>query len=411
LRCSAPKRGTGLSIPSIGELDLLSADLKRRPPRTLDQDLLRIVDVGEICDGDKRDHSLPTYLAGTRTNGEISIEVCSRLGAVRGFLMLSAFAGLIGCSAPDTKPKEELLGCESQHVIYGVDERTEAVAAGEPWKSRALAATVALIGSDIYDLWLENPEAAHELSAGAELELCEDEPFAQQPSLADCTGIVLSSELVMTAAHCIDAKLGCAEYVFVQNFAEHAEGPWTSFAPNDVHRCAEVLLREEGVNEAGLLTDIAVIRLLTPLANPAPVITLRAAAPEIDDGLVLVSHPSGLPLKIAGGGKVVDVRSEHQDYFGAELDSFEGSSGGPVFDENGALLGMATAGQEDYVLDATRGCYRSHIADARAAAGKYERVLYATTVLRTLCARGIQAACNIRERPTTAPSDNCASGN
>ncbi len=48
----------------------------------------------------------------------------------------------------------------------------------------------------------------------------------------------------------------------------------------------------------------------------------------------MLGHPWGLPLKIAGGGKVVkNEHSESRFFFEAMLDTFSGNSGSPVLNE------------------------------------------------------------------------------
>ena len=73
--------------------------------------------------------------------------------------------------------------------------------------------------------------------------------------------------------------------------------------------------------------------------------------------LYLGGYPSGLPLKMAGGARVRNNRGEN--YFLANLDSFEGNSGGPVFNSKGDFVeGILVGGEEDYVWSDRRECFK-----------------------------------------------------
>ena len=68
-----------------------------------------------------------------------------------------------------------------------------------------------------------------------------------------------------------------------------------------------------------------------------------------------MGHPSGLPMKIAGGSK---VHALEKHYFVANLDTFTGNSGSPVLNEKTGLVeGILVRGGKDYIFDFDEGCY------------------------------------------------------
>ena len=75
-------------------------------------------------------------------------------------------------------------------------------------------------------------------------------------------------------------------------------------------------------------------------------------APTAGDGLTLIGHPAGLPLKIASGGKFLSFQ---ENTFRSDLDAYGGNSGSPIFNTRslarGELLveGILQGGSDDYV--------------------------------------------------------------
>ncbi len=95
--------------------------------------------------------------------------------------------------------------------------------------------------------------------------------------------------------------------------------------------------------------DFALIRLDRKVTGHNPLAINRSAGLAAGDGLFVIGHPVGLPLKVAGGATVRDVPME--GYFTTDLDTFSGSSGSPVFNAKTKLIeGILARGDEDFVL-------------------------------------------------------------
>ena len=77
---------------------------------------------------------------------------------------------------------------------------------------------------------------------------------------------------------------------------------------------------------------------------------LRVSSRKIADGraVFVIGHPSGLPAKYAGGAHVRDNR--RRAYFTANLDTYGGNSGSPVFDRRTKTVeGILASGEQDFV--------------------------------------------------------------
>src|SRR5688572_11008114 len=96
-----------------------------------------------------------------------------------------------------------------------------------------------------------------------QVELCESEPFADQPSLALCTGVLVSDDLVLTAGHCVQ-HVSCEQMALVFGFYNEAADQLHPVGADDVVTCAEVVASEVSATDAADEVDYAWIRLKKP---------------------------------------------------------------------------------------------------------------------------------------------------
>src|SRR5690606_13166453 len=84
----------------------------------------------------------------------------------------------------------------------------------------------------------------------------------------------------------------------------------------------------------------------------APLSIRRSGSAQVGDELVVIGHPAGLPVKVAGGAQ---VRHLERDYFIANLDTFGGNSGSAVFNvHTGEVEGILVRGELDFIT--RNGC-------------------------------------------------------
>ncbi len=262
-------------------------------------------------------------------------------------------------------------------VIYGKDNRKDVFESTDSSLVELSKSTAAMI--ELGNLKsLRTGEI--QISAGS-LEsrgICAKERFSKQISAANCSGFLVSSDVLVTAGHCIKSESDCSSYRWVFDFkVDHAEQGDVVVSKNSVFSCKQIITR---ALDPVTKDDYAVIKLNRKATDRRPLSFRKRGKPTSGTPIAVIGHPTGLPTKIADGAK---IRSLEGKFFVANLDTYGGNSGSAVFNtRTGEVEGILVRGENDYVYDSNLGCQVSFTCADDACRG--EDVTYITNIKELL---------------------------
>lgn len=221
-------------------------------------------------------------------------------------------------------------------VIYGKDDRLEIHDSPDQrhgkWSS---AVAVQLSSSKIGP----NGEIISDTIQDT-MSLCPTEEFSNQMNPGRCSGFLVGKNTLVTAGHCVEDQADCSNYKWAFGF----KAGITSLDESQIYSCTKIISQQLS---SSTQADFAVIELDRVVVNATPLTFRKEGNVSSGDPLTVMGHPSGLPMKVAAGAK---VRSTTADwFFTANLDTFGGNSGSPVFNtDTGIVEGILVRGETDY---------------------------------------------------------------
>lgn len=252
-------------------------------------------------------------------------------------------------------------------VIYGgEDNRKDFYDVSEAMQKLA-ASTVALVEQN--QIYFDNQSLAHigQRTLEDENQMCSDEPFIHQPAAASCSGFLVAPNIVVTAGHCVEDEYSCRSFNYVFDYkADTAEQDKFRVNRSKVYRCKRVIksvLDDQYMpQDTGLEMDYAIIELDRDVTDREPLKMRTEGKLEDNAELVVIGHPSGLPVKITDGATVMN--NQYDAWFSANLDTFGGNSGSAVFNrKTGLVEGILVRGESDYDFDYEKLCTFSNHCD------------------------------------------------
>ncbi|HEY3497108.1 MAG TPA: serine protease [Polyangiaceae bacterium] len=287
-----------------------------------------------------------------------------------------------GCGGPPPLDGTSVAETATDAIVYGKDDRREAFdVAEDEWRALMAESVVALVPRDAAERLVLGEASAlptWQQTAG----LCPGEPFADQPSAAFCSGVLVDWDLVLTARHCAEL-FSLSELRIV--FGYYYEGPERlAVSTSSVFTPAALVALPEAASLDEPPPDYAWLRLAQPVGAPYRPAAVYTSFPELTARapVIAIGSGGGVPAKLDAGGRISEPVSEAGGEFVADTDTSAGSSGGGAFARDLGLLGILARGGRDFDWEES-GCATTRVEDSAEAMETYT---YAAEAVAGLCA-------------------------
>jgi hypothetical protein len=241
-------------------------------------------------------------------------------------------------------------------IVHGVDDRIEVFQSdpAAPWARASRAVAVLLAESSLRPA--SDPSFTKVVSKDLRHAegLCPGQRFATQPAAGECTAFLVAPRLVFTAGHCVfvNSSLDKVRVVFGYAVDAKTRDP-RQVRTSDVYRVSSVAAF---IDDDKAQVDFAALWLDREVSGRVPLEI--ATDVHLGDALTLIGHPSGIPAKVASGGRV--SRFASRSLFQSSVDAFKGNSGSPLFSDRTAhVVGILVRGgplQFDYATPRGASC-------------------------------------------------------
>ncbi len=257
-------------------------------------------------------------------------------------------------------------------VIYGEDNRVDVFESKNSAFVELSKSTAAMISAS--NLKSKNGEIEVSGRTLKERGVCASERFSNQISGANCSGFLVSEDVLVTAGHCIKTEADCKSYKWVFDFkVENADQKNVTVPQDSVFSCSKIISRSL---DSMTKDDYAVIQLDRKVTDRRPLTFRKSGKISKGTDIVVIGHPTGIPTKIADGAKVRDLKGK---YFVANLDTYGGNSGSAVFNvKTSEVEGILVRGDTDYVYNSSLGCQVSNVCPQDGCRG--EEVTFITNI-------------------------------
>jgi V8-like Glu-specific endopeptidase len=180
--------------------------------------------------------------------------------------------------------------------------------------------------------------------------------FKKEPALGFGTGFLvglkdntLNTKYFVTAAHCLCDKNKQLDPNEIKKtrvvFDFYVNGRGTC---NEVFK--DVYEIKKVVNfKYDSKADWALVKLSKKVPDRPPLKMADDSLCKLKDPVYMLGYPNGLPIKVTHSG---NITYQNPDSIETNLPSFEGSSGSPLFNIDGKVLGLHVSGyKNDYFID------------------------------------------------------------
>lgn len=222
---------------------------------------------------------------------------------------------------------------------------------------------------------------------GNKAPICKGNPWTKFNALGSCSATLINHDTLLTAGHCLShAQWDCDQKSWILNAREEyfTQTSFQYFTDDQILHCKEIISHNVDAN-SGL--DYAIIKVDRKAQRPVlPLVLARSS--QVGDDIFMIGHPLGLASMTS---EVGNIRAEEDQFYVANLDSFAGNSGAPVFRKSdNKLTGMLVRGEEDFVWNDEDKCFEFRVCDNDDCRG--EDIVKIESILEDLQKQGVETA-------------------
>ncbi len=158
-----------------------------------------------------------------------------------------------------------------------------------------------------------------------------------------CTGFLIEPDLLLTNEHCIRSTESCSSMTAVFGYQRNAEG---GLAMGPQLRC-----KGYEAHQSSFDLDVTAVRLSSSPGEAYGVINMPEESVDPEGPLIIIQHPGDLPKQVSIAdcamiASPVSGRAPDSD-FTHTCDTANGSSGAPILNSAGQLVGVHHFGFEE----------------------------------------------------------------
>lgn len=181
--------------------------------------------------------------------------------------------------------------------------------------------------------------------------VCEEEEFSHQPIESVATAFLISPKVLLTVGHAVGSEQDCKEKTFFSFDYLWQGSEVKELYLEDLYFCKRIIKSQY----VGI--DYALIELDREAQGITPLELDLDHQTFLGEEIYTIGHPLQLPKKYADG-HMRSIPEENSNYYTAELDSFRGNSGSPIFSKTTQkVIGILKDGEMDFELDEEKWCY------------------------------------------------------
>lgn len=190
-------------------------------------------------------------------------------------------------------------------------------------------------------------------SLGESYRFCMSQPMENDKLWANCSGVLVGKDLVLTAGHCISSQTDCSDKSYVFDFLSNSDIPRIQNNDRLIYKCKKVVAWSKPVPRKQLV-DYALIQLDREVTDREPIALSKTKIGQ-ETNLTAFGFPLGMPMKISKGFISKTDADKNQStknpFVSTSMPSHGGLSGGGVYDDDYNLVGLLVRGDANIEPD------------------------------------------------------------